>query len=244
MHKTVTLTAILVVAAALLAPPAGAQFGPPAIQIVSPRSGATVSGSLMVIEVRVQNFILNPAAIGKAAKLGQGHWAVYVDGKPAGLSADDVVSIPNDTYPALDPGKHTIKVALQNNDRTPVTGAQSSEITVTIGTKSAMKYAPASGQPGIKILVPHNRATVSPYVIVWVKIRGLKANPMAVGTPAKAGEGHWHLYVDGKMAGVSTSSVADVQMTLGKHTLSASLHNNDYTPLQGAASDQVTVTVK
>jgi len=236
-------TALLVLAAALVIPPAGAQTGP-AIQIVSPRHNATVSGSLMVIEVRVQNFILAPTGIGKAAKPGQGHWAVFVDGKPAGLSADEVVSIPNDAYPILAAGKHTINVELRNNDRTPVAGAESSQITVTVASKSAMKYAPASGQPGIKILVPHNQTAVSPYVIVWVKVRGFRENAAAVGAPARAGEGHWHLSVDGKMASVSASSVADVQLTRGKHTLRASLHNNDSTPVQGAASDQITVLVK
>lgn len=214
------------------------------IRIVSPKNKATASGTLMVVEVRVQNFTLNPVAIGKAARPGEGHWRVLVDGKPAGISADEVVSVPNDAYPSLDAGKHTIKVELLNNDRTPVTGAESPEITVTVPTKSAMKYAPASGQPGIKILVPHNKSAVSPYVIVWVRVKGLKQNPAAVGASPKAGEGHWHLYVDGKLAGLSTSSVADVQMTRGKHTLRASLHNNDNTPLQGAGTDQVTVLVR
>jgi len=123
MRRTLMCTALLVLAAALVIPPAGAQTGP-AIQIVSPRHTATVSGSLMVIEVRVQNFILAPTGIGKAAKPGQGHWAVFVDGKPAGLSADEVVSIPNDAYPILAAGKHTINVELRNNDRTPVAGAE------------------------------------------------------------------------------------------------------------------------
>ncbi len=142
MRRTLMCTALLVLAAALVIPPAGAQTGP-AIQIVSPRQNATVSGSLAVIEVRVRNFMLAPAGIGKAAKPGQGHWAVFVDGKPAGLSADEVVSIPNDAYPILTAGKHTINVELRNNDRTPVAGAENSEITVTVAAKSAMKYAPA-----------------------------------------------------------------------------------------------------
>ncbi len=242
MLRTVTFATILVLAAVLI-PPAGAQTVP-SIQIVSPRNSATVSGSQMVVEVRVQNFILNPLAVGKAARSGEGHWQVYVDGKLAGLSADDVVSLPNDAYPTLTAGKHTIKVELRNNDHTPVAGAESAEITVTIPTKSAMHYAPTSGQPGIKILVPHNHTSVSAYLIVWVKVRGFKANPAAVGTSAKAGEGNWHLYVDGKMAGISVSSVADVQLTHGKHTLKATLNNNDHTPVKGASSDEVTVTVQ
>lgn len=243
MPKTATFAAVFVLAAALLVPPAGAQYGP-SIQIVAPRSGAGVSGSMMVVEVRVQNFGLNPLLIGKAARPGEGYWRIYVDGKFAGLSADEVVSIPNDTFPSLPAGKHTIKVALYNYDHTPVPGAASSEITVTIPAKSAMKYVPASGTPGIKIVVPHNKATTSPYVVIWVKIKGLKENPMALGKPAREGEGNWRLYVDGQLAGLSTSSVADVVLPRGKHTLGASLRNNDHTPVKGASSDQVTITVQ
>jgi hypothetical protein len=242
MLRTITFATILVVTAYLI-PPAGAQ-AVPSIKIVAPRTNATVSGSQMVVEVRAQNFSLNPGAIGKPAKPGEGHWQVYVDGAFAGLSADEVVSLPNDAYPKLSAGKHTIKVALFNNDHTPVVGAESSEIMVTIPSKSAMRYAPASGQPGIKILVPHDRTAVSSYLIVWVKVRGFKENPAAVGALARAGEGNWHLYVDGNLAAVSASNVADVRLARGKHDLRAALHNNDQSPVKGAAGDQVTVTVR
>jgi hypothetical protein len=242
MLKTAMVAIILVLASTLL-PPAGAQTAP-SIRVVAPRNGAAVSGVQMVVEVRVQNFTLNPVAIGKPASPGEGHWYIYVDGKFAGLSADDVVSIPNDVYPSLAAGKHTIRVELRNNDHTPVAGAESSEISVTIPSKSAMHYASASGRPGIKILVPHDHTAVSSYLIVWVKVRGFKASPMGLGTPAKTGEGNWQLYVDGKLGAVSTSSVADLRLARGKHTLKAMLRNNDFAPVAGASSDQVAVTVR
>jgi hypothetical protein len=243
MYRMITFAAMLALVATLVIPPAAAQTTP-TIHIVSPRAGATVAGSQMVVEVRVQNFTLNPLAIGKAPKPGEGHWRIFVDGKLAGLSANNVVSLPNDAYPTLTAGKHTIKVELYNNDYTPVKGAQGSDITVTIPSKSVMRYASVSGQPGIRILVPHDHTSVSSYTIVWVKVRGLKENPTAVGRTAKPGEGHWHLYVDGKLACLSASSVADVQLTRGKHVLKASLHNNDLTPVKGASSDQIVVTVQ
>ena len=242
MLRTAIVAIILVLASTLL-PPAGAQTVP-SIRVVSPRTGTTVSGNQMVVEVRVQNFSLNPVAIGKPAAPGEGHWYIYVDGKFAGLSADEVVSIPNDTYPALAAGKHTIRVELRNNDHTPVADAESSEIQVTIPVKSAMHYAPASGRPGIKILVPHDHTAVSAYLIVWVKVRGFKGSPMGLGSAAKTGEGNWQLYVDGKLGAVSTSTVADVRLTRGKHTLKATLHNNNHAPVAGASSDQVAVTVR
>ena len=242
MLRTAIAAIVLVLATTLLTQ-AGAQ-SVPSIRVVAPRNNATVSGNQMVVEVRVQNFTFNPMAIGKTASPGEGHWYIYVDGKFAGLSADDVVSLPNDAYPSLAAGKHSIRVELRNNDHTPVDGAEGAEITVTIPSKSAMHYAPASGRPGIKILVPHDHTAVSAYLIVWVKVRGFKESPMGLGTAAKTGEGSWHLYVDGKLGAVSTSSVADIRLTRGKHTLKATLHNNDSALVAGASSDQVAVTVR
>ena len=152
--------AIVTLMVTLVMPPAGAQISS-SIQIVSPRNDATISGSQVVVEVRVQNFYLNPLSIGKAARPGEGYWEVYVDGRFAGISADEVASFPNDTLPTLEPGRHTIKAELRNNDHTPVAGAANSEVSITIPPKSAMHYTPASGQPGIKIMVPHNHASVS-----------------------------------------------------------------------------------
>ena len=133
---------------------------------------------------------------------------------------------------------------MYNNDHSPVPGAESSEITITIPQKSPMSYAPGAGNPGIKIVVPRNKATTSPYVVVWVRIKGLKENPMGLGKTARPGEGNWRLYVDGQLAGVSTTTVADVVLPRGKHVLGASLRNNDHSPVKGASSDQVSITVK
>lgn len=243
MRRTLVSATVLVLAAGLLVPAAAAPLGP-SIQIVAPRNGATISGTQMVVEVRVADFILNGPAIGRAGVPGQGHWQAYVDGTLAGLSADDVVSIPNDTYPALGPGRHVIKVELRHNDYTPVAGAKSAEVTVRIPERSPMRYAPAPGSPGIKILSPRNHAKTSPDVIVWVRIQGVKQNPLAIGKAAAPGEGYWRLFADGAVAGLSASSVADVQLARGKHTLRAVLYNNDHTPLRGASSDQIAITVR
>ena len=241
MRRLVMFAALLGLAAALLAPPAGAQ-GTPSIKILSPSDGATVSGSMLVVEAQAKGLTLNPVGIGTAAKAGEGHWHVYVDGKLAGLSADGVVSVPNDAFPTLTAGKHVIKVDLHNNDHTPVAGAKDDQITVNVAR--TLTYADKAGSPGIRIIAPKNGASISPHVIVDVAVTGLKLDPVAVGTAAKAGEGHWHLYVDGKLAGLSASSVADATLTPGTHTLKASLHNNNHTPVEGASSSEITVTVK
>ncbi|HLW59525.1 MAG TPA: hypothetical protein VKV57_06305 [bacterium] len=241
MQKLAPTATALILAAALLAPPVGAQ-GTPSITILSPKDRTTVAGSQLVIQTTVKNFALDPVAIGTAPKAGEGHWHLYVDGKLAGLSADGVISIPNDAYPTLTAGSHVIKVDLHNNNHTSVEGAKGDQITVRVAkTLSAMAMG---GHPGVKFLWPTDGATVPAHTIVRVSVTGLKLDPVAVGTAPKAGEGHWHLYVDGKLAGLSASSVADATLTPGSHVLKVSLHNNDHTPVAGASSSEITVHVK
>src|SRR5207302_8886921 len=102
VHRILAFVLVTVMVT-LVMPPAGAQISS-AIQIVSPRNNATISGTQVVAEGRVQNFYLNPLSIGKAARPGEGYWAVSVDGKYAAPSADEAASLPSYASPALDPG--------------------------------------------------------------------------------------------------------------------------------------------
>lgn len=214
--------------------------GAPSVRFLSPQDGATVSGDLLVVQAQVDNFQLNPLEIGMQPKPGQGHWHLYVDGQLAGLSADGVLSVPNDAFPLLSAGQHVLKVSLHNNDHTPVPGSQSQEITVNVAQD--MHYAPPPGGPAIRIVSPSNGSQVSTHLVVRVAIAGFQMDPVDIGMQPKPGHGHWHLYVDGQLAGLSASNVADVALTPGQHTLRVSLHNNDHAPVKDAQADQVTVT--
>lgn len=67
-----------------------------------------------------------------------------------------------------------------------------------------------------------------------------------------AGQGHYHLYLDGASGGnylaadqVPTKQVKiPLQTASGAHTLKVSLGENDHTPLQPAVDDIVNITVK
>ena len=67
-----------------------------------------------------------------------------------------------------------------------------------------------------------------------------------------AGQGHYHLYLDGASGGnylaadqVPTKQVKiPLQTASGAHTLKVSLGENDHTPLQPAIEDIVNITVK
>jgi hypothetical protein len=71
-------------------------------------------GHNVTITYRVDNLRISADHYGHQAVAGEGHLHVYVDGvQKAGLKTDAPVRLEN-----LTPGKHTIKIDLQNNDHT------------------------------------------------------------------------------------------------------------------------------
>lgn len=109
-------------AAAATSPTAAAGASDASIKILSPADGWSPTGDRMEVQVAVTGLKLDGTKIGQPASQnpGVGHWHVYVDGKYAGLSVSDVISLPNDAMPVIAPGPHEIKVELHNTDHTPL----------------------------------------------------------------------------------------------------------------------------
>jgi hypothetical protein len=73
-------------------------------------------GRNVTITYKVGNMKISADHYGHQAVPGEGHLHVYVDNvQKAGLKTDAPVRLEN-----LTPGKHTIKLDLQNNDHTPL----------------------------------------------------------------------------------------------------------------------------
>jgi hypothetical protein len=70
-------------------------------------------------------------------------------------------------------------------------------------------------------------------VTVKVKIRGLKMAPAKVGKASVAGQGHWHIYVNGKYNTFSANATTGRTKKLknGDYKLYVELVNNDHSPL-------------
>ena len=87
----------------------------PALTILSPTDGATVDGP---VTVRVQHsgIVFDGVKIGQAPEPGVGHWHVNIDGQYAGLAVSNVLEIPNDAFPTISAGEHTITVDLHQNN--------------------------------------------------------------------------------------------------------------------------------
>ena len=96
--KTPSAVAQPTTAATTATTPAAGGATEASIKIVSPADGWSQPGDRVEVQVQVEGLKLDGTKIGQPAAQnpGVGHWHVYVDGKYAGLSVSDVVSLPND----------------------------------------------------------------------------------------------------------------------------------------------------
>jgi plastocyanin len=129
------------------------------VSFVSPAAGASVSGPVKV-KVKVKNFTLDAAAVGKKPQKGHGHLHFSMDGgkydqpKYSGANGKLAVKLgvngkyspsvtPTITYTGLPKGKHELEVYLANNDHSN-TGVES-RISIKVGGSSAASYGSAAG---------------------------------------------------------------------------------------------------
>jgi hypothetical protein len=110
--------------------------GPPSIRVLSPRPGATVSGSF-VMKVAPKNFEFSCALYGKPNVAGYGHWHANVDsttkgmmgmGTMLGMSCSNSFRV---SLAGIKPGKHTFYAILEDNQHAPTPKAQDS-VTVDV----------------------------------------------------------------------------------------------------------------
>ena len=87
----------------------------PTLTLVSPANGTAVDGPVTV-RVEHSGIIFDGTKIGMAPEPGVGHWHINIDGKYAGLAVSNVVEIPNDAFPTISAGQHTIMVNLHENN--------------------------------------------------------------------------------------------------------------------------------
>ena len=118
----------------------GASFaGAPAITILSPKNGATVSGTFDVV-VQVTNYNLSCDLMGKPDVARYGHWHLNLDsmsgpmmgmGTMLGMACTTMFQA---TTQGLQPGQtHTLIALLTDNGHAPLHPPVASEVTVMIG---------------------------------------------------------------------------------------------------------------
>ncbi len=228
---------------------------PPSITMFYPQGGAvpTNINAPFVVYVVVKNLKMDGTKIGTPPTEGVGHWQLSIDDKYAGLGVGEAITVPNDAFPELTVGEHTLKVDLRNNDHSPRAGTAASSQKVIVLTP--LKFSAGGGAPLIRIA---NTADLSrprgsandKRLDVSVTYSGLKFDGTKIGLAPTVGDGMWHVFVDDKYAGLSVSGIVTLpndafpELTPGEHTIKVDLHNNDHSPIAGAPASTIKVTIK
>ena len=206
----------------------------PTLTLISPKDGTTVDGPV-VIRVQHSGIRLDGTSINKNPQPQTGHWHLYIDGKYAGLSVTDVEEIPNDAFPTISAGEHTIKVELQDNRHVVLGGTNTTEIKLNF-SKDVSIPVNTSGPPTLNVLTLTEGTTTNMDgpLLVRVQHSGIRFDGTLVSKDPVPGVGHWHINVDGKYAGLSDSNVIEIPndamptIKAGPHTVMLNLHENNH----------------
>lgn len=227
----------------------------PAISIVAPQDGATVTGPNIPFAVALNGLTVDCASAGKTPREGIGHWHVILDGGLVDMAcgAGYLVSLRN-----VKPGPHTLMaVPALNNHMEIKEGAAKVSFTYQPGQPLPSLVGFNAGTPRLAIKFPKNGATVSGETFpLIIDIENFRLSCELFGKPNLANSGHWHVHLDKMapgMAGMATMMAMGCSNTFevslrgiapGAHTFIVILTDNLHAPITPMVTAQVTVTVK
>ena len=178
--------------------------GAPAIEVVSPNPGDTVTGADIPVEVKVSNFTVDCAKAGRPNEDGVGHIHLMIDGMSmaqlANFYCGDTFTVPGD---GLTPGKHTLIIDLATNDHLDMMDtAREVEFDYQPANPVALPEAEDKGTPGVELVSPTDGATVPAKFTIEVKPVNFEPAERLEGKQNVPGYGHWHVFVDTPMGGM------------------------------------------
>ena len=188
------------------APAAEQSAATPEVTFASPGDGESV-GSKFTARVDLDGVEINPKAVGKAAREGEGHLHFSLDGgkfdsaKYSGangklaeqLGTDGKYSpsvTPEITYEGIPAGEHTLEVEVANNDHSEAGVA--AKVSFTVGGNDQAKSGPNGEQVTIEDV-----QTTSDGFTAKVALDGVALDAENVGKMAETGKGHLHFELDG-----------------------------------------------
>jgi hypothetical protein len=176
----------------------------------------------------VSNFTLDSEAVGDTAVEGSGHYHVYLDGVYQNASAGAGLWLYH-----VPEGAHALEVRLADNDHTERNAVAYTSFSVDAGSPDVTLDSPVSGE----VVTSDFYVTVTPTNYV------LSANVEGANV---AGEGHYHVFVDGAYATYSTDTTVIVNgIDPGEHEVYVELVNNDHSSLADPVySETTTITVE
>jgi hypothetical protein len=198
----------------------------PMVHIMHPMNGSLIYSDQIDIHVDIENFTLNGSAIGMMNMEGEGHYHVYINDALIGPYNETMLTLTD-----LPAGDHVLKVVLVNNDHSYISPMVMDMVHFTL----------SDDRPMIEIMKPDDEAYFyGGELMVEVSVDGFLMNGSAIGGNNTAGEGHWHLYINGDLIGPYTGSMVTLtDLPAGYHELKVMLVNNDHSPVMPYAMDMV-----
>jgi uncharacterized cupredoxin-like copper-binding protein len=245
---------LLAVAAAPLSS-ASAQ-GAPAITIVSPSDGATITSNDIVVQVKVENFTVDCSQLGRPDQDGVGQILALVDGTTVAqltnFYCSDTFTVPG---AGITPGSHQLAIALASNTHVPM--METAQV-VTIDFQPVqpvpLPVAYNAGAAALTLVSPLDGATVPPTFTVQVQPTNFIAAESLEGKANVAGYGHYHVWVDAPEMPTSLANLVLMPGTNaftlnlsawgeGAHTIRIEPAENNHAMVDPATPVTFTVTV-
>lgn len=185
----------------------------PAIEVLSPQAGETVTSDDIEVQVAVSDFTVDCAKAGRPNEDGVGHIHLMIDGMSmaqlANFYCGDTFTVPGD---GLTPGEHTLIVDLSTNDHLDMMEtAREVEFTYEPANPVALPEAQDLGAPGVELVSPteEDAASLAAAGETVPAIFTIEVNPVNFepsedleGKQNVPGYGHWHVFVDTPMGGM------------------------------------------
>jgi hypothetical protein len=240
----------------------------PSLTVLSPSNGDTVTSTDIPVSVQVSNFTLSTPDVGLPDKDGEGHIHVMLDGMNMGVLFN-FYTTPQFTLPGqgIKPGQHTLTFDLASNTHVDMEDTVTS-VTLNyqpLAAQAAPQANASNAAPEVSIVWPPDGATVGPVFTLRVNKKNFTPSLQLEGKPNLAGYGHYHVFVDMpmmdmggghdmegmmSMAGmIAMPGNDDIPLDLrawpnGKHTITVEPVQDDHTPIQGASSGMISITLQ
>jgi len=187
----------------------------PSLAILAPAANGVITANAIDVQLKISNFSLDCAQAGRPDKQGVGHLHVMLDTSTMATLTNfycgEAFSIPGD---GLTPGKHTLIVALASN--THMVMIDTAQMAVFDYQPAQPKPLPAAndqGKPGLTLVSPSDGSTVSSKFTVTVKAVNFTPTANLEGKPNVPGYGHYHVFVDTPMMGMSAMATPAAGVT-------------------------------
>jgi plastocyanin len=250
------VVALMLLALAML-PMTGAHAqDAPALALISPSDGATITANDIFVEVKISNFTVDCAQLGRPDQAGVGQILALIDGTTVAQLTNfyctETFTIPGD---GLTPGSHSLAVVLASNTHVPM---METAVVATIDFQPTqpvpLPTANYTGDPALTLVSPLDGVTVPPSFEVQVQPTNFTAATALEGKTNTPGYGHYHVWVDTPEMPESLAGLALMPGTNGftlnlsawgpgQHTIRIEPAQNDHTMYDPATPVTFTVTV-